>query len=62
MTQRHKRFFWIVYATLCALDLVAGLDNLIFQPATPGVIVGLICLAMVTWMVAYPLIARMRLK
>lgn len=50
-----KRFGWTLYWGLTAIALIAGLDNLIFQPAMPGMIIGLSDLVTVTAMIAMPL-------
>jgi hypothetical protein len=39
-----KRLFSVVCWAFVALNALAGLDNLIFQPPVPGVMIGLSCL------------------
>jgi hypothetical protein len=55
MIQKHKRLFWTCYIAYAAFALITGLDNLFYQPGPAGVLIGLSCLAVTTWMIAYPL-------
>ncbi len=47
MSVLKKIIIWSVYWLFVAIALLAGLDNLVFQPRFPGLLIGSVTLASV---------------